>query len=666
MNYIIYTRIAAVALILTGLASGQVLELSPLDEGVILYNGLFQITQVSLFIEVFIVIIGATLLVAWPGLPVFASLVKQARTKIVANSGSNYSNPTLNQPSFIDEASSTNLGSAGSNIQNTGNPVLDLNKAVKRVVQNKSENNLTNYYQNYLDKSKDYVMIIIFNLFGALLLISSFDLVSLYLSIELQSFALYILATFYKESRIATAAGLKYFLLGALSSCFILLGAALIYAFSGLTKFDSIYCLISTFDPSVNHTQFTLGLVLIFIGFLFKIGAAPLHNWAPDVYNDTPTVVTAWLTIVPKLSILILLLELYLQIDNFEGFLSVYLPYTAYFKGLAMHLDYEASKITWDFFDVWGGIENYEAYVLAHPNIPNIPVTQMFDQARRMLLIVHKSNLAEMYSQAPLDEFWGYFFNWQVEEGGGSVALHNLLFVSSLLSLIIGTVLGLAQSQIKRLLAYSTIAHLGFILLALSLNTEEALDSFLFYIIQYTITNLNVFLIIIAFNYLLCSLVQKNLVIKDIKYISELTNQYNKNPILTISFIICLLSMAGIPPFIGFYSKLFVLFSAISISEYFLAIIAIIVSVISAYYYLRIIKVLYTEDNNKSTSDNTTTTATAHNVQVTESIAAVPLILTNLHSLVIAVLSLFLVLFFLNPVLILTSTRVLSLSLFNF
>jgi NADH-ubiquinone oxidoreductase chain 2 len=138
--------------------------------------------------------------------------------------------------------------------------------------------NLVNYYQNYLDKSKDYVMIILFNLFGALLLISSFDLISLYLSIELQSFALYILATFYKESRIVTAAGLKYFLLGALSSCFILLGSAFIYAFSGLTKFDSIYCLISTFDPSVNHTQFILGIILIFIGFLFKIGAAPLHN----------------------------------------------------------------------------------------------------------------------------------------------------------------------------------------------------------------------------------------------------------------------------------------------------------------------------------------------------------------------------------------------------
>jgi NADH-ubiquinone oxidoreductase chain 2 len=205
----------------------------------------------------------------------------------------------------------------------------------------------------------------------------------------------------------------------------------------------------------------------------------------------------------------------------------------------------------------------------------------------------------------------------------------------------------------------STISHLGFILLALSINTEESLDSFLFYIIQYSITNLNVFLIIIAFNYLLSSLVKNNIVIKDIKYISELINQYDKNPILTVSFIICLLSMAGIPPFIGFYSKLFVLFSAISISEYFMSIVAIIVSVISAYYYLRIIKVLYTEENNSSTikfnnNDN--------NVIASENIS----ILTNLHSLIIAVLSLFLLLFFLNPVLFITSTRVLSLSIFNF
>ena len=179
-----------------------------------------------------------------------------------------------------EKALSSNLTSKKEQSHYSSNLESKVNQEDNIQLQNTAVN-LINYYQNYLDKSKDYAMIIFFNLFGALLLISSFDLVSLYLSIELQSFALYILATFYKESRIVTAAGLKYFLLGGLSSCFILLGSALIYAFSGLTKFDSIYCLMSTFEAgsaAVDHTQFTLGLVLIFIGFLFKIGAAPLHN----------------------------------------------------------------------------------------------------------------------------------------------------------------------------------------------------------------------------------------------------------------------------------------------------------------------------------------------------------------------------------------------------
>ena len=297
-----------------------------------------------------------------------------------------------------------------------------------------------------------------------------------------------------------------------------------------------------------------------------------------DVYGDSPTIVTVWLSVLPKLSILILLLEIYLQIDS---------------------------------------LENY--------------------------FIISNFNIGDIFNNL-----------------SGNNALNNLLFISSLLSLIIGTVLGLAQSQIKRLMAYSTISHLGFILLALSINTEESLDSFLFYIVQYTITNLNVFLIILAFNYLLSSLIKNNIVIKDVKYISELTNQFEKNPILTLSFIICLLSMAGIPPFIGFYSKLFVLFSAISISEYFISIVAILVSVISAYYYLRIIKVLYTEENKTSNL--------YQQINVTENnfISNTKSILTNLHSLIISVISLFLLLFFLNPVLILTSTRVLSLSLFNY
>src|ERR1700721_1438963 len=163
----------------------------------------------------------------------------------------------------------------------------------------------------------EYCLIVLLSGLGSSLLISSSDLISMYLSIELQSFALYILATIYVDYESSTSAGLKYFLLGALSSCFILLGAGLIYTFTGLTNFESIYSLISVTISSdlVYGSQqiisgVSLGLILIFIGFLFKIAAAPLHSWSPDVYDDTPTQVTIWLTIIPKIAILVLLLEL--------------------------------------------------------------------------------------------------------------------------------------------------------------------------------------------------------------------------------------------------------------------------------------------------------------------------------------------------------------------
>ena len=253
-----------------------------------------------------------------------------------------------------------------------------------------------------------------------------------------------------------------------------------------------------------------------------------------DVYNDTPTIVTTWLTILPKLSILILLLELYLQIDNFESYIFIFNPFIDIIYSIPLFYEHAT-----DYFEHFGGT----AEVYKNPGIA--AVSEYIFTGTFVLFNRGLHNLIRLFIDFDAWYLFDALNKWQVVHGGGSAALHNLLFVSSLLSLIIGTVLGLAQSQIKRLMAYSTIAHLGFILLALSINTEEALDSFLFYIIQYTITNLNVFLIIIAFNYLLCSLVKNNLVIKDIKYISELTNQYNKNPILTISFIICLLSMAG-------------------------------------------------------------------------------------------------------------------------
>jgi NADH:ubiquinone oxidoreductase subunit 2 (subunit N) len=566
LSYIIYTRIAAVVLLLIGLVSVQVLGLPEIGEGLSIYNGLFQVTQVSLFIEIFIVIVGALILVAWPGIP----LLNQTESKLSSNQTAN----SLNKDSG---ANASNLYSLHEQVEEPkGHPDFEpfINSGVGyssvyhyadilKADNSKEPSgntlalagttvNLINYYQNYLDKSKDYAMIIFFNLFGALLLISSFDLVSLYLSIELQSFALYILATFYKESRIVTAAGLKYFLLGALSSCFILLGSALIYAFSGLTKFDSIYCLMSSLNPYEIHTQLTFGVILIIIGFLFKIGAAPLHNWAPDVYNDNPTIVTIWLTIMPKLSILILLLELYLQTHLIVWQDISWLLEPIEFTATQSFADFVSDAVNTFIKEIY---EPYGGLVILKPE----ESTQLFQKLTEEVLI-NESLLFENWITITT-EARNFIQEWRSLEVLDT-EVYNLLAICSLLSLIIGTVLGLGQSQIKRLMAYSTIGHLGFILLALDINTEQAIDSFLFYIIQYTLTNLNVFLIIIAFNYLLCSLVKNNLVIKDIKYISELTNQYNKNPILTISFIICLLSMAGrICPMFYFY----VLFSLLSL-----------------------------------------------------------------------------------------------------
>src|SRR6267154_2031361 len=369
--------------------------------------------------------------------------------------------------------------------------------------------------------SEDYSLIVLFSSLGSSLLISSFDLISLYISIELQSFGLYVLATLYRDSETSTKAGLKYFLLGGLSSCIILLGCGLIYAYTGLTNFESLYSIISTSNVIFDINQgLNLGLILIFIGFLFKIAAAPLHNWSPDVYDEVPTIVTTWLTIIPKISILVVLLEL-----------------------------------------------QYYGFTLISTDITNNMV-----------------NIAPSLTT-------------------NSSIIKLLLLVSSVLSLLIGTFVGLAQTRIKRLLAYSTISHIGFILLALAINSESSIDSLIFYIIQYTITNLNIFLIILALSYVAItsnyslSIQKIDMQIRDIRYIRELSGKFLINPILTISLAICLFSMAGIPPLIGFFSKQFVLYSAIQNGYYFISLIAISVSVISASYYIKIVKVLYSGEN---------------------------------------------------------------------
>ena len=483
----------------------------------------------------------------------------------------------------------------------------------------------------FISYSTDYSLIVLFSTLGSSLLISSSDLVSMYLSIELQSFGLYVLSTLYRDSESSTSAGLKYFLLGGLSSCLILLGAGLIYAYTGLTNFESLYSLISVSEINYIIQGLSLGLIIIIVGFLFKIAAAPLHNWSPDVYDDTPTIVTIWLTIMPKISIIILLLELHTQIGFIGGLNSL----TINTNGYAEFLN-SLTSLTYNI----SGIQNLDNISLISP-----------------LTILSGENSIYL--------------------------LKNLLLISSLLSLIIGTVVGLAQTRIKRLLAYSTISHIGFILLALAINTEQSIDSLLFYIIQYSLTNLNIFLIIIALSYIinhsinnkgrlehLINNIQTNPnMIKDIRYISEFKGQFFLNPLLSLSLSICLFSMAGIPPLIGFFSKQFVLYSAIQNGYNFIALVAIIVSVISASYYLKIIRVLHTdtlESNEVVEESNNNLLLENRNEQSLNNNDNTGTLLTNFHSFLISSLTLSILLFILKPSLILNSTQLLSLSLFNF
>jgi NADH-ubiquinone oxidoreductase chain 2 len=412
----------------------------------------------------------------------------------------------------------------------------------------------------------EYSLIILFTTCGATFLISSADLVSMYLSIELQSFAVYILAALYRDSESATSAGLKYFLLGGLSSGLILLGSALVYSYTGLTSFEGIYSLLSVSTEDSITSAVTIGLAITVVGFLFKIAAAPFHNWAPDVYDGTPTIVTTWLTIMPKISILVFLLELQTGLSGVTLSLPIY--------GVAAT------------FNVW----------------------------------------------------------------------KNLLLISSMLSLIIGTVVGLAQFRIKRLFAYSTISHVGFLLLALAINTEESIESFIFYLIQYSITNLNAFLILLAFGYVISQASAASNESTDIQFISQLKGQFRSNPLLGFSLAACLFSMAGIPPLMGFFAKQMVLYSATHAGYYFMSFVAIIVSVISAAYYLRIVRVIHFETSSSLTS--------GVSGQESQSTSTVPYI-TNVHSFTIATLTLAIALFVFKPSFILNSTHLLALSLFN-
>jgi NADH-ubiquinone oxidoreductase chain 2 len=258
----------------------------------------------------------------------------------------------------------------------------------------------------------------------------------------------------------------------------------------------------------------------------------------------------------------------------------------------------------------------------------------------------------------------------------------NLLLLSSLLSLIIGTVVGLAQPKIKRLLAYSTISHVGFLLLALAVNTEQSIESLIFYLVQYSLTNFNTFLLLLAFGYILHSatLAKNNSTsstalpspgqgatgLVDIKYITQLKGQFYSNPLLSLSLAICLFSMAGIPPLMGFFAKQQVLYSASHSGYYFISLVAILVSVISASYYLKIIKVMHFDAASAATDlEATSARHSPLNGAATQNDEKVNVELSNSHTFIISSLTLTILLFILKPSIILNSTHLLALSIFT-
>lgn len=335
----------------------------------------------------------------------------------------------------------------------------------------------------------EYTQLIVLSTIGLLLLVSSRDLIVMYLSIETISLSLYIMAAIRKTGQLSTEAGLKYFILGALSSGLILFGCALVYVTTGLTDFNSLtYFIYNSVDNNLIGIE--IGAIFIIFAILFKLAAAPFHMWAPDVYEGSPTIVTAYFAIVPKIGILLLLITL------------IYGPFL--------------------------GIVNS--------------------------------------------------------------VIKPLIIISGLLSIIIGSLGALNQTKIKRLLAYSAIGHMGFILLGVAPGTVNSLQATIIYIILYIIMSLNSFgFVLIYYNKYRSSINS----IDRSYFISELSGLSRKEPVLAGTFALSLLSIAGIPPLAGFFSKYYVLLSLIENNMYLISIIAILFSVISCFYYIRIIQWMY-------------------------------------------------------------------------
>ena len=338
----------------------------------------------------------------------------------------------------------------------------------------------------YDEKAFEYPILILFSSLGMSLMISANDLITLYLAIELQSLPLYVMAAFKRDSVESGEAGIKYFVLGALSSSLFLFGSSLIYGFTGSIEFSEIS---RSIDILNINSGIVVGIVFILSGLIFKISAVPFHMWTPDVYEGSATPITAFFATAPKMAAMCMLVNI------------LYGPFS------------------------------------------------------------------------------GAFESWQ-----------QIIIFVSIASMSLGSFVAIRQSNIKRLLAYSSIAHMGFALIGLiSPLSQLGVQALLIYMLIYIVTNLGVFACIIS--------LEKNEG-ETISNTDDLSGLSKKYPFISFSMAMLMFSFAGIPPLAGFFGKYLIFRSAIENGLIEIAVFGLIISVVAAFYYIRIIKIMYFDESN--------------------------------------------------------------------
>jgi NADH-quinone oxidoreductase subunit N len=329
----------------------------------------------------------------------------------------------------------------------------------------------------------EYPILVILATVGMMMMISANDLISLYVGLELQSLSLYVVAAINRDSAKSSEAGLKYFVLGALSSGMLLYGASLVYGFTGTTTFAGIAAALAASGSGIG---LVFGLVFIIAGLAFKVSAVPFHMWTPDVYEGAPTPVTAFFAAAPKVAAMALFIRVMVS------------PFAS---------------------------------------------------------VVH---------------------DWQ-----------QILVFVSIASMVLGAFAAIGQNNIKRLLAYSSIGHMGFALVGLASGSQEGVRGVIVYMMIYMISTIGVFACVIAMR-------RKGQYVEDI---SDLAGLARNNKGLAFVFSMLMFSLAGIPPLAGFFGKYFVFLAAVQAHLYALAVIGVVASVVGAYYYLRIVKIIYFDES---------------------------------------------------------------------